>query len=724
MHKRAACFLLLAVPTALCFIETAGKETVMVTPSERKITTISVRQGTDKKFLDQVALVAAEDPNDMRLVSRHLLEGFSFSLKYTKMWRMHAETPDTYPRERPAAGNMYLVENTSSWKGAKSMGLKNLDDFARIVKSWKEDRAATYKLLLPKRAMGYALLVLNMASIPGYVARHISVTTLEEVAEVLWTFSLLNLDEWAGVHPAYSTGPVKPTKTKWECFKENLKDLILTSESTAVEVGRVLRETDQLGVLQAREGFMPLHIIPRDKIEWFFLTKAYSSIQWYLYTVLSAKVSNCAIYARFVEDTEDRHAVSVLFKHQVLESSKHTPLPVFLREHSTRRVRTLSIAIDTDMDLSEKILLAVLDIFPRYKTVVFTSLGNENDVRKNTSLVERVLEKEAARLAHGYAPSLHGLVLNYIFSLTGKALTYIEGMSLKKFGFYRYYPRSYIVRLLSAKKKDTISLFLDRLLTGESPFSKTLKHLVAPDTLFFTNLSVPGALPALQAIEVHVQVENWNRPYTNLSPSEFIMGNANITTLVLVESFPYTEGHTVFVFEKLAALPNIKFLDLSKTSLSLGFFKNRFSTEFAANYKNTLQKLYIPYTDSLSRLPEDTNAILLITQHLPYLKSFRLFFSTESHLSESLPLLLRDINAILTSTPLSSMALSSMLSFRFIKRLHHPGSVECITSRFDMEKIHPSSAYAAAFSRSSSKRLSLPELSRVLSLSSQVHLSE
>lgn len=721
MSRRVICAALWGVSGMLCLVQETVKGAVreIVPVREEPIVepALVLSHPIDKNLPNQVLLVAAENPNDLRIVDRNYITGFSLSMRYLRRWR---RDPPATGENSPSARDFYAREDPEALAAARGLGLRNLEEVDLLVASWEGDFTKTNKFLLPQRALGYASLVFALASVPNYVANNLKVTTLEEIAEVLWTFSLFDLDPWISVPLASARSLASQSPTKWLCFKENLRDLILLSQEISTEVARILREVDQMHLREHLGLAAPLQTIPRDKIEWFFLTKEFRSIQWYLYTLLAPKVENLYIYAVFIDEAVKRNSVKLVLTASPVHKPSHLSLVQLVKRGYLPQVTALAVFVDTEVPVSKQVFASILELFPQRKTVTFSSLGNENFVHRNNHLVEVLANSELARVQHGYAPAVTGLVVNYAFALSGKALTYVERSSLKKFGFYGYYPPSYAASLIASAKKHSISLFIDRLLLGESPLARRLRCLVAPDSLFMAEVSAADALPALEAIEVHLRSNEWPHPVQPPTLGRFIARHRQVRALALVEHFPFLEAHAILMLQTFSSLPRLEMLDLSKTGLTLEFFRTRFVSALSAGYRHTLRTLYLPYAERLSRLPEDVNLVLLIIRHFPRLASLRLFFNASTRLARVLPRLMHDISAVLTTNHLSPTELASNLSFRYTQRADYPNSAEYVTSKFDFAKTDPQLAFSSAFTAYEANRSTYPEVLRVLSLSSRI----
>jgi len=597
----------------------------------------------------------------------------------------------------------------------------------------ESDLSTKRMVVLPERALPYSTMVLSMASIPGYAKRAARPTTLDEVAEILWTFSIFRLDPWAPIPPDYEQVIGERSKTKIFCFKENLKDLILTDASVSAEIGSILREVDTLRTPRAPHSARPLRTVSRDTLEWFFSHPLFFSIRWYLYAALSPKVGSVRIYVKFVDTPRKKNALYLLITESEISSAEYTPLHRLLRTPpGPSPIKTLLFAVQEQLSVAPRIFSAILDLFPTKKEVVLLSIGNSQRVETNQDLVEALLQHEQARADRKYAPSITGLVLNYLFSLSDSAMEYLKNASLSKFGFYSYYPISYVPDLLESARRKRAEAFIDQLLLGRLRLSHSLEHLVAPDTLYFSSSALPHSLSLLRSAEVHIHRDDW--ALRRVSPvSSFIRPSAKAAVFTVarfsfVEHSPSSPAHTLWIMKSLLSLPGIEYVDVSKTSVTLEDIKTDLVPAIASGSKNTLKQLSLLYRlEDPSFYPAHTRGsaegLASLTRHLYRSDMFSLLFGTfdalqrvrcffDSFFSASfdLPVLIHDMYLYLRRKHSSPGEISRFLSFRSVSVAKEHGTTHYLVKPFSPSKKEVSSAYPLSFLPEDQDRMSLSEV--------------
>ncbi|OAG29550.1 hypothetical protein NEDG_00683 [Nematocida displodere] len=635
-------------------------------------------------FDDEVFLVSLGNSSERKPVERSMLLGFTIGPKYQRQrqGRYTIDHDPDLPRVHPEERKTFLTDSSFQKRIVSFFGTDS--NYETLVRAWGSDKKTRETYPLPAQAVAHASLMFYMASVPGYIREYVKRTTLEDVAGVLWTFSLFDLDEFERA-PGKYVSKGRGVVSKWHCFKENLKDLVFLHAEIAMEVTRVLRALDVQKNTMRSDMPAPLGIIAHDRIGWFFEMHPYQSIRWYLHTALCSYIEGMYIYTMYIDAPKRKNSVSIMFFKDKPKTG-HS-LSKMVRTQDTTAVREVSIAVDDGLGVDERVFNAVLDLFPNTEYINFTALGNRADLATNQSLIDLVLYRDEIRQYNGYPSSLSGLLVNYAFALSQSALAYLKNSALRKFGFLEYHPDPHLVKMLRRTDRDAVTPFLDTLIRGEMGFAAHINHLVAPDTFFFGDTSFYNALPNLEVIEVYLHTKEWKRLRVKRL-SSFVHENLSIKRLVLVDTLPNQASHALTVLKYFSTLRQLASLNLTRTMLTVHHLAKALVSE-PTTYTSSLSRLSFVYSSKdtprkVATAPNETLSRLL--SRYPKLKKLKIFLFGGSK-SLSLHSLLTSLHLLLRTETAPIPKLASMF---LIQRLDVQNLLSSSFFIVSPLRIHPS----------------------------------
>ncbi|KAI5187600.1 hypothetical protein NEHOM01_2302 [Nematocida homosporus] len=542
------------------------------------------------------------------------------------------------------------------------------------------------KVVVSDWMLEYLELVFKLASIPGYRPR----LDLNEVADVLWVYSLFSLKEDVNVLDVYQSGQMDMRKVT--CFQNNLLDAIGADESVAREVYHILRYVNnRLEAHRERPAGPRRGTVAVSRLEALFGSWKLDEMRWFLLVGLAWAEKDLMIQRKFVGEKELASTLRLTFTQAKARGIRREGLQwvnqnrsldlvsgqghLQLMKRSLRnRVRILKVFVAHGVVVKKEVWLAVLDLLPGVWQVFFAALGGPG-LHQNAQMVELVLQREDWRKKHSLSPAITGLVVDYAFGLTSKALKYLESARLTRFGFTAYYPRDFKLERIHWVKDHPVTAFLEDLNKGAFKLSQSLTALVGPVKLFGTGPIRQSAWPRLRILEVHLEPLGQWTSQEEANILKLTQNMPRISRLSLVQSRNSTLSVSA-VLSLFKFLPAVSTLDLYRTNIPIDLAKQHL-LDPAVLFTRQLRTILLPYRPTQAAPSRFTGIINQLVTHLPQLKRLLIFFPYELSNIFLFQTLVQDIYRTLALNTNDTTTLTQLLQLYFIQTdLQHPPIIE------------------------------------------------
>lgn len=619
---------------------------------------------SDAYVPDSLYLVDSETGNVRIELPRRLLQGFSMNHICNGNDEMEYPRPDTPP-------DSVMEEPDHCTELRRRFGNSLDKSLAAWNKEAREPDSVRF-LPLPRKIIRQADLVFLMASVPRYVKDNGISSSLDGVADILSSFGNFVLDTSVSVSDPGRNGR---RISKWLCFKENLRDLIYGSSGVAHELGIVLRRLAEKEARMHTSGF-PTQLHPRstdEKIEKLLAAQEFAPIRWYLHVSLASLFPGFSAHASYVDSLDRKNSVKVAFLEPRGEKGAKDLLWEFVSRQSLLRVESLSIEIEEGVSVETSVFDAVLEIFPEVYDVIFVSLGDQSELQRNSALVEHVLARSRIQSGLGYGTPLLGLVMGHVFALSPGSLSELQDASLARFGFLSYYPESYFLDSAFTEREARIGQFLDALLLGRMPLATSIRHIVAPDTFFFTDISSVRSLPFLETLEVYIRQKDWTRRKIRADLSLFVKYSTGIRALILVDPGYRDEVHAVHMLGHFVSLGSLERIDVSRSRISASHLSDALLRDAGPRKKEKMKALaFTYYAAEMVRgsAEQETSQILSgVLREYTQIKRINVYFDGSS-LQKVLPYFVHDVQHFLTYKEIQVSEVSRIIRLGNLKRTY------------------------------------------------------
>ncbi|KAI5172729.1 hypothetical protein NEFER03_1761 [Nematocida sp. LUAm3] len=507
--------------------------------------------------------------------------------------------------------------------------------------------------------------IIHMLNIPKYFG-HLKYSSLEDISNLLWTYSLLVISPRALVPEKYQKrSKIHRAITKRECFKENLLSLLLQDKGVSEQIYSIIRYLDKNSSYEKNLYNAPTEqLSAHSRIEWIFSLKELNNLRWFLYCSLSTGIRDIKIQGTATGNTNQKSIMYLSFFSPSNKCTNCLYVPeLFLEQKYPEK---LKITIENHLSIPEEAIISLLDVFPSVQMVIFLSLGNEDKIENNEHLLSAILKKDQVRRKFNLPQSITGIQINYLFALSHSSIAMLMNTDLVFFGFSSFYQRYAKKEMTEWHVNEHAVLFLKDLLKGRFSLSESLRILSCPvDAFSLSSLEYP-ILPRLDTLELQIHSTSQLKGNIEKKMDSFSQAFSSLRKLHIVEIEPLSSSSlSIYAFALFKSLSSIDTLDLSRTTIPLDFL-HTYLKERYISYSSSLSHILLPYI-----VPQNASSQKLISEmhrRFPALSQLIIVLPEEKTYA-FLPSLIHDVALTLSTLHIDPQRFSSIVSVYAMKRL-------------------------------------------------------